>query len=123
MRTAAALVAGAFVASLGALILGEYELRGALPYVAGALFGLAVAETIITVARPPRPVLAAVGAAFAAGGFVWAAWIEAGRDWGYVEASAWVGAVVAAVAAAGWIRSFGTRGPRSPQSPAHTPDG
>lgn len=123
MRTAAAAVAGALVASLGALILGEYELRGALPYVAGALFGLAVAEAIITVARPPGAALAAAGAVFAAAGFVWAAWIESGRDWNYVEASGWAGALIAGAAAAVWIRSFGTRGPRTPAPPAHTPDG
>src|SRR5687767_3656416 len=51
MRPALAVVAGAAVAAFGALILGEYEFRGTMPYVAGVLFGLVVAEAVVGVAR------------------------------------------------------------------------
>ena len=107
---------------LGALILGEYRLRGLLGAVAAVLFGVAIAEAMIAAARRPSAVLAGVGGALAASGFMWAAWIESGRDWGYVPGGAWVAAVVGGAASAVWIRSFGTRGSRSPAPPPHTPD-
>jgi hypothetical protein len=87
------------------LILGEYEMRGTTPYVAGALFGLVVAELVLTVAKPApvRGVLAAA-TVLPGLGMVWALWISAGRDWAYVPGGAWVGAALAPVAAALWLR-------------------
>lgn len=114
MRLPLAVVTGAAVAALGALILGEYEFKGTTPYVAGVLFGLVVAEAVLAVARRGGPALAAVVGALAGGGLVWAAWISSGRDWDYVPAAAWVavslGAVVG-VARTAWasppVRSSG----------------
>ena len=40
LRAVLGLVCAAAAAGLGALILGEYEFTGSLPYVAGPLFGL-----------------------------------------------------------------------------------
>lgn len=121
MRTALGVLAAAGVAVVGALVLGEYELRGALPYVAAVLFGLAVAEATITAARSAGLPLAVAGAVFTAIGFVWAAWIESGRDWSYVNANAWLAAMVGAVAAALWIRTFGQRGADSQPRPEQPP--
>lgn len=102
MRLALALVAGAAVAALAALILGEYELAGWTPYVAGVAFGLVVAEVTTTISRRrgPRPGLPS--AALAAGAMAWAAWISSGRDWSYVPSGTWAGVALAAACGAGW---------------------
>jgi hypothetical protein len=95
-------LAGAAVAAFAALILGEYELVGFTPYMAGAAFGLVVAEVITTVGRRSGPVASAPSVVLAAGGMVWAAWISSGRDWSYVPGGAWVGVALAAACGAGW---------------------
>lgn len=106
MRLALAGLAGLAVACLGALILGEYELAGSTPYVAGVLFGLVVAEAVVTVARRGGAGLAVFAGLASAAGMVWAAWIAAGRDWHYVAGGAWAGvAVGAAVAGARTARA------------------
>lgn len=121
MRHLLAVAAGVAVAVVGALILGEYELRGPMAVIAGVLFGLAVAEAIAAVARDAAPRYSLVAAGLAAAGFVWAAWIAAGRVWGFVPGLRWVAAAVAAVAAALWLRSSGRREAGSPDEPSRTP--
>ena len=111
MRQLLAVAAAVLASALGALILGEYQLAGTTPFVAGALFGLVVAELVLTLAKPaPGP--AALAAAMAAPGLgmVWAAWISAGRSWHYVPGVAWAGAALAPVAAGLWLRSGRWRG-------------
>lgn len=111
MRQLLAVLAAAAAAALGALILGEYEMTGSTPYVEGVLFGLVVAELVITIAKPrPSPLAMAAAAAAPAAGMVWAAWISSGRDWDYVPDAAWIGVVLAAVAAALWVRQSRGRG-------------
>jgi hypothetical protein len=102
VRLALALLAGAAVAALAALILGEYELVGWTPFVAGVAFGLVVAEVATTVSRRKGPLVGVPSAALASGGMVWAAWISSGRDWSYVPGGAWVGVGLAAACGAGW---------------------
>ncbi|HEX2040069.1 MAG TPA: hypothetical protein VHF47_10105 [Acidimicrobiales bacterium] len=102
MRLALAVLAGAAVASLAALILGEYELVGWTPYLAGIAFGLVVAEVLTTVGRRSGAVPAVPAVVLAAGGMVWAAWISSGRDWSYVPGGAWTGVALAAACGAGW---------------------
>ena len=121
MRHLLALLAGVAVAALGALILGEYELNGVMPVVAGVLFGLAVAEAVVAVGRDVRIALALAAAVFAAAGLVWSAWIAAGRDWDFVTGGRWSSAPIGAVAAALWVRSSGRREAGSPDEPARTP--
>jgi hypothetical protein len=110
-----ALAAGAAV--LGALILGEYELGGATAFVAAVLFGLAIAEALITVGRSAGVADMVLAAVLAAGGFAWAAWIFAGRDWDYVTGIRWAAVPVAAAAAGLWVRSSGRRAADSPPQP------
>ncbi|HET7719373.1 MAG TPA: hypothetical protein VFK43_05350, partial [Acidimicrobiales bacterium] len=69
------MVVATAVAALAALILGEYELSALSGLVAGALVGLAVAETAGAVGRPFPRALAPVIAAVAAASMVWAGWI------------------------------------------------
>ena len=105
MRQAWAVVAGAGVAVLGALILGEYEFGGLTSVVTGVLFGLAVAEAVVWVGRDGRPGLVAAAAGLAAAGLLWAGWISVHhRDEG-IPAGAWVAAALGAVTAGVRVRS------------------
>ncbi|MGI8685346.1 MAG: hypothetical protein ACR2MO_09710 [Acidimicrobiales bacterium] len=117
MRRTLALVAAAFVAAAGGLILGEYELTGPTPVVAGVLFGLVVAEVAIVIGKQRDTVTGAGCAAFAAAGMVWAAWISSGRDWDYVPGMVWLGVALAAGAALWWIRNPGRRAGGSRRAP------
>ncbi|MDQ1436443.1 MAG: hypothetical protein QOK43_72 [Acidimicrobiaceae bacterium] len=112
MRQLLAVAVATLTAAFGALILGEYEMAGWTPYVSGVLFGLVVAELVLTVARPwPAPRVMVAAAVLSGLGMVWALWISAGRDWGYVPGGGWVGAALAPVAALAWFRnSRGRRG-------------
>lgn len=109
MRPALALVAGAVAAALGAVILGEYPLTGLTGVIAGALFGLAVGEIVLSaggVEWRSRETIGMAGvAALTAAGLVWAAWISAGHVWRYVAKGAWAGVVVGAALGPVWLRS------------------
>src|SRR3546814_9198075 len=76
LRIGLALVLAALVAALGALILGEYEFDGALPFVAGPLFGLVLGELVVGVGRSRHLLIAVLTASLAAGGIAWAGWIR-----------------------------------------------
>lgn len=117
MRSLLAAVAAVGAAALGAVIIGEYELRGATPLVAGVLFGLLLAELVTAVAGRRTLALAAMAGAAAASGLVWAAWISSGRDWSFVPAEAWAGVVVAPFAAVTWIRGGRRRAAGTPGAP------
>lgn len=106
MRQLFAVAAAVVASALGALILGEYEQTGTTPFVAGALFGLVVAELVLAVAKRPAAAATAAAAIGApAAGMVWAAYISSGEDWAYVPDVAWAGVALAPVAAALWLRS------------------
>ena len=114
MRLVLALLAAAATAALGAVIIGEYQLAGLTGVIAGALFGLAVAEVVLTVSGPAArnalPVALGAAAVFTVAGLVWAAWISAGHDWGFVPAGLWIGVVVGAAVSPWWVRSGVQRG-------------
>lgn len=109
-RRIAAVTATAAAAALGALILGEYDLSGATPYIAGVLFGLAMAEVTLTVGRDARVWAAAASAALAVAGWMWAAWISSGQGVAPIRLGEWLGAVVAGVVGFAWVRWSGKRG-------------
>lgn len=98
---------GAVAAAFGAVILGEYQLDGPTPLVAGALFGLILAELVTAVAKSRDPAMAGACAVLAAAGMTWGAWLSTGpdEDWSFVPGLAWVGVALAAAAAAVWVRS------------------
>lgn len=109
MRLALALLTAAATAAVGAVIIGEYQLTGLTGVVAGALFGLAIAEVVLTVSGPsardaPRIALAG-SAVLTVAGLLWAAWISAGRDWGFVPNGLWIGVAVGAAVSPWWVRS------------------
>ena len=117
MRHLLGVAAAVLAATFGALVLGEYELTGAMGVIAPVLFGLAVAEVLVAAARRADWAHAVLAGGLAGAGFAWSAWIQAGRDWGFVTGLRWAGVPLAAVAAAGWVRSSGRRAADSPAEP------
>ena len=105
LRIALGLTVAALVAALGALILGEYEFEGTLPFVAGPLFGLVVGEVVVGVGRSRRLPVAVVAGALAAAGIAWAGWIDSSEGVEPVKGLVWVSASLAALAAA--VRTTG----------------
>lgn len=113
MRVILGCVAAVLAAAIGGLIMGEYELRGFMALLAGVLFGLAVAEVAITVAKSSEWPLVAVTALAAFAGLTWAASIDAGDSLGRVAGMRWAGSLLALVSAGWWVRSLGSRPTRS----------
>lgn len=116
-RRASAVVLTVVAASLGALILGEYELAGFTPYVGGVLFGLVMAEVMLSIVRRPDIPLAAVTGLASALGMVWAGWISTNHWRAPVPVGAWVGAAIAGGVGFGWVRWSARRGASSPADP------
>lgn len=104
MRKAWAVAAGAGVAVIGGLILGEYELSPVTALVAGLLFGLAVAEVMAWAGGRPVPMLAVAAAVLAGAGMLWAGWIVVRHTGRGVSGGMWAGAALAAIAAAARLR-------------------
>jgi hypothetical protein len=102
-RAGLAVLAGAATAAFGALILGEYEFNGATPYLAGVLFGLIVAEVVLTVAKRASRALAATSALEAGFGLAWAVWISSGRGRAPIPFAADVSVALGVLVAAGWV--------------------
>lgn len=114
VRAALALVLGALIAWVGALILGEYEFRGTLPFVVGPLFGLAIGEVVAAVGRSRALPVAAVTGAVCFGGVAWAGWIDSSEGVEPIHPLVWVAAVLGF--AFGFVRIAGLR--RRPASGA-----
>lgn len=102
------MLAAAVVAAVGALILGEYPFTGAVPLVAGALFGLAVGEVATVVARDRGWPVVAPAAAVTAGGLLWAGWISDGPAGPFVPSAAYAAAAIGAAACVVWARTART---------------
>jgi drug/metabolite transporter (DMT)-like permease len=75
VRQIAGIVVGALVAAVGAVILGEYDLRGATAVIGFPLYALAITEVSVAVGGRLRAALAGVAAAVGAG-LCWALWIS-----------------------------------------------
>lgn len=99
LRGLLAVFCGATVAALGALILGEYEFTGTLPYVAGLLLGLIIAEVMLAVGQRRSTPLAAAATALAFAGISWAGWIDSSEGVEPVKGAVWVAATLAAATA------------------------
>lgn len=98
-RAVLALLLAGVAAALGALILGEYEFQGTLPFVAGPLFGLLLGEVVVGVGRSRAVLVGLLAAAEAAGGIVWAGWIDSSEGIEPMKGLVWVAAALAAGAA------------------------
>lgn len=113
LRAGLGVVCGVAAAALGALILGEYEFTGSLPFVAGPLFGLAVGEVVVGVGRQRSVPVGVLAAATAFGGIAWAGWIDANQGVEPVKGLVWVAAVLAALVAA--LRTTNLRRGQAPE--------
>ncbi|MGI8873061.1 MAG: hypothetical protein ACR2KP_01785 [Egibacteraceae bacterium] len=98
-RAPLGILCAAAVSALGALILGEYEFTGALPFVAGGLFGLVIGEVVVGVGRTRAVAVGVIAAVFAFGGIAWAGWIDSSQGVEPVKTLVWVSAALAALAA------------------------
>jgi hypothetical protein len=117
MRQAVAVLVGAGVAAVAALILGEYELKGVMALVAGVLFGIVIAEVMVAVDKHPSTIVAILSGVYSAIAMAWSGWIAAGRTWHFFGRGRWIALVVAAVVAPLWVRSAGRRVPDTEPSP------
>jgi len=118
VRQVLAIAAGAVLAALGAVVLGEYDLRGTTAVVGFPLYGVAVAEVALAIARSLEVASLAAITAAVAGGLSWALWISFGhfRNGYEPPALSWVMVGAAALATIAWGRS--TRRERSRAEPA-----
>ena len=123
VRQLLAVVAGAAVAALGALIIGEYEMAGSIALIAGVVYALALAETMTAVAGEPHPALLLVVSALAGAGFAWGLWISTGRDLDFATTEGWAAVSIATGSAPWWLRSASRRGQSSSPDSARTADG
>lgn len=121
IRSVGAVLVAAAAAALGALILGEYEFEGYLPFVAGPLFGLVVAELVVEIGRSRSFPLAGAAAVLAAAGIAWAGWIDSSEGLEPVKSLVWVSAALAAAAAA--LRVAGTGRPHRRDDLPRDPSG
>jgi len=101
------LAVAAAASALGALLLGEYEFTGTLPFIAGPLFGLVVGEVAVAVGRSRTVPVAAVAGLLAFAGIAWAGWIDSSEGVEPVKGLVWVAAGLAAAVAL--LRTVGRR--------------
>ncbi len=111
MKRILPVLAGAAVAALGALIVGEYELEGVIPVLAGLVLGVLVSEAVALGGQWRGWVPAGVAGALAAAGMLWGGWIDSGEGLEPFPALAWLGASVAALTAGARARGPRARSP------------
>jgi len=116
VRQALAIAAGALVAALGAVVLGEYDLRGTTAVIGFPLYGVAVAEVALAIGKTLGLASQVAIAASVAAGLSGALWISFGhfRN-GFVPPTlSWVMLAAAAAAAVAWSRSSRRRSGSGP---------
>lgn len=104
LRAAISLVMAAAGCALAAVMLGEYDFSGVMPFGAGILLGLVVAEFVVSVGRLRSWLVALLTAALVAGALGWAAWISSGEGLRPYPVGAW--AAIATGAIASGLRTF-----------------
>jgi hypothetical protein len=120
MRQIASLAAGAVVAAVGGLVLGEYPFIGWTPYVAGVLFALIVTEVMLSIGHKHGPILGFGGAALSAAGLGWAVWISSGRGVAPIPGGGWIAIALGAVVSLARGLLPGMRAAAGPPAPAAT---
>jgi hypothetical protein len=120
VRVTLSLVAGAAVAFVAAVLLGEYAFDGLAVIGAGVVLGLFVSETTVSLARRRSLLLAGAGAAFTVAGMLGAAWISTDHRLSTVGLKGWLAVAVGAAAAAIRARPLRERSDSPPpeQEPA-----
>ena len=120
MRFILSLVAGAAVAFMAGVLLGEYAFDGLAVIGAGLVVGLFVSEATVTVARHRSLLLAGAGALLTVGSLLLAAWISTDRRLSIVGAQGWTAVAVGAAAAAVRARPLRARPDSPPTEPEPT---
>jgi hypothetical protein len=87
------------LAVLAALVLGEYEFTGWIPFVAGPLFGLVVGEVVVSTSGRRGMPEVAVAVAAAAAGLAWGAWRSSSEGLEQWPVLAWPAIALGAAAA------------------------
>lgn len=100
VRVVLAILAVAAAGALGALVLGEYEFKGWMPWIAGPLLGLILGEVASAVARARHLALAIATGVCAAGAIWWAGWISSGSGLEPVPWQVYAAALLAAATGA-----------------------
>jgi hypothetical protein len=96
-RAALGVVCVVATAVLGALILGEYDFKGSLPFVAGPLFGLVLGEVGVSAGKTRAVAVAAIAAVCGFGAIVWAGWINSGEGLEPIHRMIWPSAALAGI--------------------------
>lgn len=99
-RAAGALALAALACALAALILGEYEFKGLMPYGAGLLLGLLIGELVVEVGRTRSWIVGIVAGACVGLGLAWAAWRSVAEGLRPFPAAAWAAIAIGFFAAA-----------------------
>ncbi|MGC1512488.1 MAG: hypothetical protein WA797_06185 [Acidimicrobiales bacterium] len=99
MRRILVVLLGSAVAALSSVIVGEYELVGATPYLAGAILGGLLGELFLGLGRWRGVVPGAIAAVLAAGSMYWSGQVNANFGIDPYPAGAYVGAGVASLVA------------------------
>lgn len=115
MRTVLAVVAGAVLAAVAAVILGEYSFSGWVPWVAGVAVPVAVGETAALIAGRQPPALWVAISVLSAGGLAWGAWLSQGHGLAPISVGGWTAIALGALvpllfALSGAVRGKGRAG-------------
>ncbi len=97
-RSAGVLVAVLLLCWLAALILGEYEFDGLLPWIGGPLYGTVIGEIIVEGGHHRSWPITGLGAVIAGGSFWRAAELSTADGLREFPAAAWAGVALAVVA-------------------------
>lgn len=104
MRPILAVLVAVLGAALAALIMAEYEFEGYTPWAAGLAVGVLVGEVLVALGRWTGVAAMVAGAALAAGGVLWGAWLESDSGVEPYSALAFGAAALAAAVAAWTVR-------------------
>ena len=109
MRLGLGFLAAVVAAAIGAVILGEYDYEGLTALIGSALYGVAVAEVFLAIARR-LPIAGFVGLALVVvAGLTWAAWISFNHFRRDVPFGTWASIGLGAVVAVAWAWSGRSR--------------
>jgi hypothetical protein len=120
VRVVVGLVVGAAAAAVGGVLLGEYDFEGMLPWLAGPIMAVVVAELAAEIGRRRTAAVGAIAGALAGGGLLWAAWISTGEGLEPLPATVWPAMALAVGAGAAWLgvgSSSQRRAAEAPVSP------
>ncbi len=103
LRAAVAASGTALAAVLAALLLGEYDFSGGLPWLAGPVLGIVLAEVATALLGDRSRVMGVLAGALAAGALLWASYIATGEGLEPIPGAVWPSMALAVAAAFLWV--------------------